>query len=489
MPFQKEFLWGGSISASQAEGAWNEGGKAPVDSDFADTVSADSRRTRQYYYLDEKGEFKTVPLFCDIPKKTKYALPDHVKALNRKGNDFYHHYKEDIALFAEMKFNTFNTSISWARVFPKGVKGGVNREGVEFYRDVFKECRKYGISPIVTLYKYDLPVFYVEEMGGWSDPSLIDEYLEFCKVCFTEYKDLVNKWITFNEVQVPFMMSSRYLYHSKEGLKEALLGQHHRLLASAKAVQLGHLINPDNQIGCMVAGMFTYPLTPNPIDVLATQKTMQDRMYLCMDVICRGKYPFYFDRMCRELGIDFSVSQEDQKILSEGIVDYLATSYYMSYCITVKEDVESAKGNMASGAKNPYLKSSEWGWQMDPQGLKYALEELYDRYNLPIMIIENGLGATDKEENGSIHDDYRIEYLRQHIQAMKEAVEEGVEVMGYTIWGIVDLVSASTGQIEKRYGTIYVDVDDEGKGTFRRYKKDSFYWYKKVIESNGEDLD
>lgn len=489
MSFPKHFLWGGSVSAAQIEGAWDEDGKAPVEIDFANVVS--NLNQRIISYQKEDGTYGEAGLFSVIPKGSKYAVKEGVHCPNRKATDFYHHYREDIAMLAEMGFTTFNTTISWARIFPKGVKNGVNKKGVEFYRNVFKECKKYNIDPIITLYKYDTPIYVNTEMGGWSNRAVIDEYLEFVRVCFTEYKDLVNKWITFNEIQVilfPLLFKRKV---TLEKTKEVYLSLHHQLIAAAKAVQMGHEINPKNKIGCMVAGLFNHPLTPDPKDVSACQKNMQDNFYFCADVFMRGYYPSYTTRIIKDAGIDMKISEEDKKTLINGKSDFIAFSYYFSNCVTTHTDMhKESLGNMSMGSKNPYLKASEWGWQMDPLGFKTALHDVYDRYQKPIMIVENGLGATDVlTKDKKIHDDYRINYLKNHIKCMKEAVEEGVDMIGYTTWGCIDLVAASTGQVSKRYGFIYVDVDDEGNGTFERYRKDSFYWYKKVIASHGEDLD
>ncbi len=489
MSFPKNFLWGGSVSAAQIEGAWDEDGKAPVEIDFANVVGNHSGRS--IFYQKKDGTFGEAGLLAAIPEGARYAAPEGVHCSNRKATDFYHHYREDIAMLAEMGFTTFNTTISWARLFPHGVKNGVNQKGVEFYRDVFKECRKYGIDPIITLYKYDTPVYVNEEMGGWANRAVIDEYLEFVKVCFTEYRDLVNKWITFNEIQVLLFPTLIGGTVSPEQAKEIHTSLHNQLVAAAKAVQIGHAVNPNNKIGCMVAGLFNHPLTPDPKDVSACQKNMQDNFYYCADVFMRGYYPSYARRIWKEAGIEMEISEADQKTLIDGKADFIAFSYYFSNCVTTHMDeYQASLGNMSVGAKNPYLKASDWGWQMDPIGFKTALHDVYDRYQKPIMIVENGLGATDVlTEDKKVHDDYRINYLREHIRNMRKAVEEGVEMIGYTTWGCIDLVAASTGQVSKRYGFIYVDVDDEGRGTFARYRKDSFYWYKKVIASHGEDLD
>ena len=491
MSFSKDFLWGTSISAAQAEGGWNEGGKAPIQVDFANVGSAASSGRYLIYKKEDgsKGQLTgAYAMFPHLPDGGEYASFDDVYYSNRKASDFYHHYKEDIALMAEMGFSTFNTTISWARIFPQGTQGGVNQEGIEFYRNVFKELRKYNIDPLITLYKYDEPIYFEQTYGGWSNRKMIDEFIAFARVCFTEYQDLVNKWITFNEINV--LMLFRNLPHNQKIAQERYQELHHQLVASARAVKLAHEINPKNKVGCMIAGMCTYPLTPDPKDVMDNYKYFQDIFCYATDTMIRGRYPSFTKRMWQEDEVQLETMESDFQDLKEGTVEFLGFSYYMSQCRTTHTDASTSQGNIFTGFENPYLQKSEWGWQIDPLGLKYYMHFIYDRYQMPLLVIENGIGAKDKvESDGTIHDDYRINYLREHITAMKEAVDEGVEVMGYTTWGGIDLISASTGQMEKRYGLIYVDANDQGEGTYQRIKKDSFYWYKKVCESNGEDLE
>jgi 6-phospho-beta-glucosidase len=324
-------------------------------------------------------------------------------------------------------------------------------------------------------------------MGGWSNRELIDEFVEFARVCFTEYKNLVKYWITFNEINM-LLLSSKFAETKPD--TECFTELHNQLLASAKAVSLAHAISPDYFVGSMNCGFFPYPLTCDPLDVINCQRESQTMFYYTSDVQARGYYPSYSKRIWEKYGVDMQISDADRQILKDGKVDYFAFSYYQTNCITTHTDeTETVAGNLSKGAKNPYLKASEWGWQIDPEGLKYALHEIYDRYQMPLMIVENGMGANDiLESDGTIHDPYHIEYLKEHIKKMKEAVNEGVDLIGYTMWSCIDLCAASTGQISKRYGFIYVDVDNDGNGTYKRYKKDSFYWYQKVIRSNGEDL-
>jgi 6-phospho-beta-glucosidase len=487
MSFSKNFLWGGDISAAQCEGAWNEDGRGPVEMDFMTCGTAKGLRELTYQMPDGSYGRKKVMISGKLPKDAKYACIDGENYINHRGIDFYHHYKEDIAYFAEMGFKALNLTISWARIYPQGYKKGINTKGVEFYRNVLEECRKYDIEPIVTLYKYDMPVYYIENMGGWSNRELIDEFVEFARVCFTEYKNLVKYWITFNEINM-LLLSSKFAETKPD--TECFTELHNQLLASAKAVSLAHAISPDYFVGSMNCGFFPYPLTCDPLDVINCQRESQTMFYYTSDVQARGYYPSYSKRIWEKYGVDMQISDADRQILKDGKVDYFAFSYYQTNCITTHTDeTETVAGNLSKGAKNPYLKASEWGWQIDPEGLKYALHEIYDRYQMPLMIVENGMGANDiLESDGTIHDPYHIEYLKEHIKKMKEAVNEGVDLIGYTMWSCIDLCAASTGQISKRYGFIYVDVDNDGNGTYKRYKKDSFYWYQKVIRSNGEDL-
>lgn len=488
MSLSKDFLWGGALSASQAEGAWDEDGKSPIAMDYG--LVGSSQEMRLLTYKDSDGKSSKIPFFQQLPSGGEYELLEDNYYINHKASDFYHKYKEDIAMFGEMGFKTLNLSVSWARIFPKGYENGVNSKGVEFYRDVFKECRKYNIEPLVTLHKYDTPIYFTKKLGGWNSRVMIDEFYEFSKVCFEEFSGLVKYWITFNEINslsIPAFLPSEM---PQELLQSNFTQLHHQLVAAAKVTELGHSIDSDYKIGNMFSGLFYYPLTCDPKDVLESQKVVRNMCYYCSDTQVRGEYPYYAESIWNELGITLDITEQDIKDLKKGKSDFVAFSYYMTNCVTTHEnESQMAKGNLSIGHRNPYLKYSEWDWSMDPDGLKYALHELYGRYNTPLFIVENGLGATDiLTDEKQVHDDYRIDYLRQHISSMKEAVEEGVDLMGYTTWGSIDIVSVSSGEMSKRYGFIYVDVDDKGKGTFNRYPKDSFYWYKKVIESNGEEI-
>ncbi|WP_160691277.1 6-phospho-beta-glucosidase [Clostridium sp. C2-6-12] len=408
--------------------------------------------------------------------------------------DFYNRYKEYIALLAEMGFKCFRLSIAWTRIFPNGDEVNPNEEGLKFYDDVFDECLKYGIEPIVTISHYEMPYNLVKKYGAWRDRRLVDFYVNYCSSIFNRYKDKVKYWMTFNEINAlefnPFITAGIKTKEDENREQVVYQAAHHQLVASAKAVKLGHEINPDFKIGCMILYPLVYADTCNPEDALAVCEDMK-KIYFFTDVHVRGYYPSCMDKYFERNNINIQMEEDDKEILRQGKVDYIGFSYYMSFVKSSdKEKVDKASGNMHSGLKNPYLKASEWGWQIDPVGLRLSLNNLYNRYQIPLFIVENGLGAVDTiEEDGSINDNYRIEYLKQHIEEMKKAVIiDGVDLIGYTPWGCIDLISAGTGEMKKRYGFIYVDKDNEGNGTLERFKKKSFYWYKKVIATNGEDL-
>ncbi len=462
--FPEGFLWGGATAANQFEGAYNEGGKGLTIQDHL-----------------PKG----------IGSLTEKPTEDNMKLV---GIDFYHRYKEDIKLFAEMGFKVFRLSIAWARIFPKGDEIEPNEEGLDFYDKVFDECAKYGIEPLVTLSHYEIPWHLAKTYDGWIDRRLIGFFENYAKVVFTRYKDKVKYWLTFNEINsiLHFPLFNGILTPmselSKSDLYQAI---HHQLVASASVTKIAHEINLKMKVGCMVIAMPTYPLTPKPDDLIKVLETDHSNM-LFTDVHVRGEYPSYAKRIFKENKIELNITDEDREKLSH-TVDFISFSYYMSICESADTTLKHSKGNIMLGVKNPYLEASEWGWQIDPKGLRYVLNTMYDRYQKPLFIVENGLGAVDElvaDENGNktVIDDYRIKYLNAHMVQMEEAIKDGVDLMGYTSWGCIDLVSASTAQLKKRYGYIYVDRNDDGTGTLNRYKKKSFYWYKEVIATNGESL-
>ena len=476
--FRDDFLWGGATAANQFEGAWDVDGKGPSVSDMC-----------------TNGSHK-------VPKRVTRTIEPDTLYPSHEAIDFYHHYKGDIALFAEMGFKTFRMSINWTRIFPTGMEEEPNEKGLQFYDNVFDECLKYGIEPLVTISHYELPYALVEKYNGWEGRELIDYYMNYCKAIFERYKDKVKYWLTFNEINTGTMPMGAVLNTGTikgftgsltevpDRPKERLQALHNMFVASAKAVKYAHDNYPQFMMGCMICFAQSYALTCNPDDELANQEHMREMNWYCGDVHVRGAYPAYAKSIWKKYDFEPKICDGDIEVLKEGKVDFYSFSYYMSNCISSDPEAEAGEGNIIGGSKNPYLKASDWGWQIDPKGLHFALNEIYDRYQIPLMVVENGLGAYDKiEEDGTIQDDYRIDYLRQHIEEMKKAVEEGVDLIGYTPWGCIDLVSASTGEMAKRYGFIFVEKYDDGTGSLARRKKKSFDWYKKVIATNGEDLD
>lgn len=466
MRFPEGFLWGGAVAANQCEGAYDEDGKGLSIQDV-------------------------MPKGMNGPA-TAAPTKDNMKLV---GIDFYHQYKEDVKLFAQMGFKVFRTSIAWSRIFPNGDDETPNEKGLQFYDDLFDECLKYGIEPLVTISHYETPLHLSLRYDGWASREMIGFYERYVRTIFARYKDKVKYWLTFNEINSvlhqPFMSGGIYTDKSRLSRQDLYQAVHHELVASALAVKIAHEMMPDAKVGCMILSMPVYPLTPAPEDVIASMKADHMNDFFG-DVHVRGAYPGYMKRYFRENDIRLKMEDGDEEIL-KNTVDFVSFSYYMSICETADPTVEKGPGNIMGGVPNPYLKTSDWGWQIDPQGLRYVLNKFYDRYQKPLFIVENGLGAADQlvaGEDGepTVMDDYRIEYLNDHLVQVREAVEDGVEVMGYTTWGCIDLVSASTAELKKRYGFIYVDRNDDGTGTLKRYKKKSFEWYRKVIESNGECL-
>lgn len=473
MSLPKDFLWGGATAANQYEGGWNECGRGLANVDV--TPWGPDRR-------------KVMSGTAGV-----HSLDDSHFYPGLEAVDFYHHYKEDIALFAEMGFKVFRMSIAWSRIFPKGDEEEPNEEGLRFYEDVFRELKKHNIEPLVTITHFDCPMHLITEYGGWKNPKLIEFYKRLCQVLFTRFRPYVKWWLTFNEINMilhlPFMGAGLEFEEGEDREKAKYLAAHNELLASAWAVKIGHEVNLENMIGCMVAAGEFYPYSPMPEDVfLAQQKERENLMFI--DVQARGEYPAYAKKLFERMGLDLGMTPEQEALLKDNPVDFISFSYYTSRCVSTRPDAGEQVGNAFKGVKNPYLKASDWGWAIDPLGLRTTMNSLYDRYQKPLFIVENGLGAKDvPDADGRVQDDYRIEYLQRHLQAMKDAVElDGIPLLGYTAWGCIDLVSASTGEMSKRYGFIYVDRDDQGHGTLKRLKKKSFDWYKKVIATNGEDL-
>ncbi|HFR3846925.1 TPA: glycoside hydrolase family 1 protein [Streptococcus suis] len=480
--FPKGFLWGGATAANQYEGGWNLGGRGPATSDTYIAVDPDKRK--------DMSHFGKPVSRADV----EFALADQEGLYPKRwGSDFYHRYKEDIALFAEMGFKTFRLSIAWSRIFPKGDELEPNEEGLAFYDAVFDELNKYGIEPLVTLSHYEFPLHLALEYGGWKNRKVIEFFVRYAETVFKRYQGKVKYWLTFNEINILGMvgyLSGGLLFEDgKNDLEAMYQAVHHQFIASSLATKAAHEIDPENKVGCMLARMENYAATCNPDDVLAALKKDQENLFYT-DVQVRGAYPSYMKRFFKENNIQVVFEPGDEAILKQYPVDFMSFSYYMTSITRALPDKDKATaGNLILGEANPYLEESDWGWQIDPVGLRITLNKLYDRYQVPLFIVENGLGALDKvEADGSIEDGYRIAYLEKHIQQMYEAIEDGVELMGYTPWGCIDLVSASTSEMSKRYGFIYVDADDQGKGSFDRSRKASFYWYKDVIASNGANV-
>ena len=474
-PFPDGFLWGGATAANQCEGAYNVDGRGLANVDVVPIG-------------EDRGAIIT-------GRKKMFDFEDGYFYPAKESIDMYHHFKEDIALFGEMGFKTYRLSIAWTRIFPKGDEAEPNEAGLKFYEDLFKECHKYGIEPLVTITHFDCPMHLIETYGGWRSRKMLGFYENLCRALFTRYKGLVKYWLTFNEINMilhaPFMGAGLCF---EEGENEDLVkyqAAHHELVASAIATKIAHEVDPENKVGCMLAAGQYYPHTCHPRDYW--EALQEDREnYFFIDVQSRGEYPNYAKKKWEKLGLELEMTEEDLALLKEHTVDFISFSYYSSRVATGDPAVkEQTQGNIFASIKNPYLDASEWGWQIDPLGLRITLNAIWDRYQKPMFIVENGLGAIDTpDENGYVADDYRIDYLRAHIETMNQAIhEDGVVLWGYTTWGCIDLVSAGTGEMKKRYGFIYVDRDNEGNGTLKRSKKKSFDWYKKVIATNGSDIE
>lgn len=491
MSFPNDFLWGGATAAHQFEGGFVEDGKGLCGADVVTSGDGRNNIQRRVTFLKQDGSHgeQVVFPYATIPDGSTLQCVEGEYYPTHEAVDFYHRYKEDISLMAEMGFRCFRLSINWARIYPNGDDAEPNEKGLAFYDAVFDECHKYNMEPVVTLFHFETPLSLINRFGGWIDRRCVDAFVTYCKTVFTRYKGKVKYWMTFNEIN---NMEILPLYAGgmlRNDDQAKATGTYHQMVASASAVKLGHKIDPDNKIGMMIAYKAVYGLTSDPKDQFLKMKEEQTMHFYC-DVQCRGEYPSYKLKEYERKEIELPIQDGDKEILKEGTVDYIGFSYYSSSCVSSDSKQNTTSGNMTTSVINPYVEKSEWGWQIDPMGLRLSLNVLQERYGLPLFIVENGLGAIDiKEEDGSIHDEYRIDYLRKHIQAMKDAIQEdGIELLGYTPWGCIDLISAGTGEMRKRYGMVYVDKDDEGNGTLDRFKKDSFFWYKKVIATNGEEL-
>lgn len=470
---RKDFLWGGATAANQCEGGWQEGGRGMA---LVDVIPYGENRMP---VMEGRMDYRELPGDSIYP--------------GREAIDLYGHYKEDIALFAEMGFKCYRFSFSWSRIFPTGEETEPNEEGLKFYETLIDELLRYGIEPIVTICHFDIPLNLVDKYGSWRNRKVVDFYLNYCDAVFRRFKDKVRYWITFNEINMlmhlPFMGAGICFSKGEDETAVKYQAAHNELVASAYAVKLAHEINSEFQVGCMLAAGSVYPYSCRPEDVWESMKRDREN-YFFIDVQTRGEYPAYAKKLLEQKGIHLEMEPRDMKILKEYTVDFISLSYYNSRCVRADGQGEASGGNVFASAKNPYLECSQWGWPIDPLGLRITLNALYDRYQKPLFIVENGLGARDElNGDGKIEDDYRIDYLKAHIKAMMAAVDEdGVDLIGYTPWGCVDLISATTGEMSKRYGFIYVDKDDKGNGTQKRVRKKSFAWYREVIAANGENL-
>lgn len=480
--FPENFLWGGALSACQAEGAYNIDGKTLT---IPDVMKFNPKNDRKVT--------KQMKITREMIEEAKKDL-DTIKFPKRRGIDFYHTYRDDIALLAEMGFKVFRYSISWARVFPNGDDAQPNEKALQFYDNVINECLRYQIEPLLTISHFDMPIVLIDKFGGWYNRRLIELYERYCEVLFKRYRGKVKYWVTFNEINMSVKAGAKtlgILDDGQENYEEMLFqGLHHQFVAAARVTRLARQIDSNNRIGSMVAYFTTYPYTCKPEDALQMQRDDQMKNQFFLDVLNRGEYPYYAKTYFEKKGIKLNIEAGDLALIKEYTADYVGMSYYNSMISSSDTNqLELTSGNVHSVYKNPYLKANEWGWQIDPIGLRYTLNLVYDRYQLPIFILENSSGFFDTlNEDGTVNDPYRMDFLRQHIEQMKLAIEDGVEMIGYTMWGPIDMISSSTSEMSKRYGFIYVDQDDYGNGTKKRYKKDSFYWYQRVIATNGQKL-
>lgn len=470
--FPENFLWGGAIAANQSEGGYREGGKGLTTVDMIP-------------YGENRMPIK-LGLVDSVELSEEEFYPSH------QAIDFYHRYKEDIALLAEMGFKTFRMSIAWSRIFPKGDELEPNQAGIDFYRSVFEECHKYGIEPLVTLCHFDVPMHLVNEYGSWRNRKMIGFFERYARTCFEAFDGLVKYWLTFNEINIllhsPFSGAGLLFQEGENRDQVKYQAAHHELVASALVTKIAHEINPENQVGCMLAGGNFYPYSCKPEDVFTAMQKDRENLFF-IDVQSRGYYPSYAQKVFDEKGVKLEILEEDYETLKH-TVDFISFSYYASRCASAEMNANNtSEANVVKSIRNPHLPASDWGWVIDPLGLRITMNTLYDRYQKPLFLVENGLGAKDvPDENGEVQDDYRIDYLRQHVEAMADAITDGVPLMGFTPWGCIDLVAASTGEMSKRYGFIYVDRDNLGNGTLNRTPKKSFHWYKRVIASNGTEL-
>lgn len=484
--FPKSFLWGGGIADFQAEGAYEESGRGLTTLDFITNGSHTEPRKITYQLPD--GTKGVSNARGPLPDGAKGYLDPEYYYPSLNGVDFYHHYKEDIKLFAEMGSSVFRFSICWTRIFPKGIEDEPNEDGLKFYENIVDECLKYHIEPLITICHDEIPAYLADNYEGWLNRFTIECYLKLCKVLFERFKGKVKYWLTFNEINslngYIALGCTRYDDYSR------FVGAHHMFIASAKAVKMCHEMIPESMVGAMYASSPCYPLTCKPEDVFM-QLQVRRRTFYFADVMMRGYYPGYAKMILEQKGVELPLEPGDEEILKEGALDFYSFSCYRSTTVNVDTKFPINGIDIMSMDTNPYLETTAWGWPVDPMSLRYLLNEVYDRYQKPIFIAENGLGEIDQaDENGYVEDDYRIDYLKAHFKEIRKAIcLDHVDVFGYTMWGCIDLVSLGTGEMKKRYGWIYVDMDDLGNGTKKRIPKKSYYWMKEFLTTNGENLE
>lgn len=476
--FPDGFLIGGAISACQAEGASTVGGKSMTFPEVVKMIAPEERRSFGQAKVTEK-------ILEEAKTETAAVYP------KRWGIDFYHTYKEDIALLAEMGFTVFRFSISMARIFPDLAKLEPNEGALKYYENVVDECRKYNMEPLITMAHFDPPVEMYERFGGWCSRELIDIFIKYSELIMERFKGKVKYWVIFNEINMcrmaPFKTVAM-VHEDAEDYEERLYNAvHNQFVAAAKTIEIGRKINPQFQFGCMIADICTYPYSCDPRDVLFNQDSDRMMNLFFLDVQANGEYPYYMLNYFKKKGIRINTAQGDFDAIRRHTADFVGLSYYMSTVSSYNTGgKEKTGGNLGQGLKNPMLQSTEWGWQIDPVGLRYTLHRLYDRYRKPLFVLENGIGMVEEpDQEKKVHDEYRISYIRDHLEQLLLSIEEGCEILGYTMWSPLDVISSGTSEMAKRYGFIYVDQDDFGGGSKKRYKKDSFYWFKSVLEKHG----
>lgn len=477
--FPKDFLWGGATACFQYEGGYKEKGRGLSSHDFE--TAGDIDKERQITLKLNNGTRGSIDYRDSIPDGAIPYIYDDIYYPSHQATDFYHHWKEDIALFAEMGFKVYRFSISWSRIFPNGDEEKANEDGLKFYEMIIDELLKYNIEPMITICHDEVPFHLCELYDGWTGRETIGCYVNYATTLFNRFKNKVRYWITFNEINN--LGGYAQMGTHRQDSQTRYQAVHHMFVASAKAISQGKKIMGDIKFGAMFALSEIYPATCNPEDVFATYCKRREALFF-VDVMARGSYPNYTKDIFNKKDVKLKVSEEDRNLIKKHTLDFISFSYYRSSIVSAGSKVDHM-----GGEPNPYLKKTQWGAGIDPLGIRYCLNEIYDRYQKPLFVIENGMGAVDILENGKIHDYYRIKYVAEHLKQLRDAIViDKVPCFGYTMWGCTDLISLASGQMKKRYGFIYVDMNDYGQGSLQRYRKDSFYWYKKVIKTNGSDL-